>query len=55
MSPLVSILIAVIAAVFGCVGGYAYRKQTSEKKIGRTEEYVQIVRQAIARRQQFSW
>jgi ribonuclease Y len=39
MSPLVAILIAVIAAVLGLAGGYAYRKQASEKKIGRTEAY----------------
>ena len=39
MSVAISILIAVITAVLGCVGGYVYRKQASEKKIGRTEEY----------------
>ena len=39
MNPIVSILIALFAAALGCVGGYAYRKQASEKKIGRTEEY----------------
>ena len=39
MNPIVAILIAVFTAFAGCVGGYAYRKQASEKKIGRTEEY----------------
>jgi ribonucrease Y len=39
MNPILSIVIAVITAVLGAAGGYVYRKQTSEKKIGRTEEY----------------
>jgi ribonucrease Y len=39
MNPALGIVIAVITAVLGAAGGYAYRKQTSEKKIGRTEEY----------------
>jgi len=39
MNPILTIVIAVIAAVLGVAGGYAYRKQSSEKKIGRTEEY----------------
>ncbi len=39
MSPLIAILIALITAALGTVGGYAYRKQAGEKKIGRTEEY----------------
>ena len=39
MNPMIAILIAVVTAVLGAAGGYAYRKQTSEKKIGRTEEY----------------
>ncbi|MDD3212600.1 MAG: ribonuclease Y [Eubacteriales bacterium] len=39
MNPIIVILIAVITAALGLAGGYAYRKQASEKKIGRTEEY----------------
>ncbi len=39
MDPIVTILIAIVMAVLGIVGGYAYRKQAGEKKIGRTEEY----------------
>ena len=39
MNPIISILIAVITAILGMAGGYLYRKQASEKKIGRTEEY----------------
>ncbi len=39
MSPLLAILIALATAALGMAGGYAYRKQASEKKIGRTEEY----------------
>ena len=33
------ILIALVTAAAGVVGGYQYRKQASEKRIGRTEEY----------------
>ena len=33
------ILIALATAAAGVVGGYQYRKQASEKRIGRTEEY----------------
>ena len=39
MSPWIAILIAVLACVAGAFGGYEYRKQGTEKKIGRTEEY----------------
>lgn len=39
MSPWIAILIALATAALGVVGGYAYRKQAGEKKIGRTEEY----------------
>ncbi len=39
MNPLVTILIAVIAALIAYIGGYLYRKQAAEKKIGRTEAY----------------
>ena len=39
MSLIVGILIAFITAVFGVISGYVYRKQASEKKIGRTEAY----------------
>ena len=35
----IAALIAVITAALGAAGGYAYRKQAGEKKIGRTEEY----------------
>ena len=39
MSPLVIVLIALAAAAIGCCAGYVYRKNYTEKKIGRTEEY----------------
>ena len=39
MNPIIAILIALVTALIGILGGYAYRKQASEKKIGRTEEY----------------
>ena len=39
MSPWIAILIAVLACAAGAFGGYEYRKQGTEKKIGRTEEY----------------
>ncbi len=39
MNPIIVILIALATAALGVAGGYAYRKQSGEKKIGRTEEY----------------
>ena len=39
MYVFVTILIALATAAAGAYGGYQYRKQASEKKIGRTEEY----------------
>ncbi len=39
MEPIVAILIAVATAVLGGGAGYMYRKNMTEKKIGRTEEY----------------
>ena len=38
MHPVLWILIAVAAAAAGVFGGYTYRKNFTEKKIGRTEE-----------------
>ncbi len=39
MSPIIAIGIAVVCAVIGALLGYTYRKQMTEKKIERTEEY----------------
>ena len=39
MHPILWILIALAAAGGGFVAGGAYRKNVTEKKIGRTEEY----------------
>ena len=39
MYVIITILIAMATAAAGAYGGYQYRKQASEKKIGRTEEY----------------
>ena len=40
MMPIwLSILLIVLVAVIGALGGYMYRKQGVEKKIGRTEDY----------------
>ena len=39
MEWIVTIIVAVAAAALGAAGGYLYRKQAGEKKIGRTEEY----------------
>ena len=39
MSPIVAILLILAAGAAGAAAGYQYRKQASEKKIGRTEEY----------------
>ena len=38
MGPIVWILIALVAAACGCLGGYTYRKNYVENKIGRTED-----------------
>ncbi len=39
MNPIIAILIAVVTCGLGTVGGYIYRKNQTEKKIDRTEEY----------------
>jgi len=39
MNVIITIAVAAAAALIGAVSGYQYRKQASEKKIGRTEEY----------------
>jgi ribonucrease Y len=39
MNPILAIFIALVTAALGAAFGYVYRKQASEKKIGRTEEY----------------
>ena len=39
MDWIVAIIVAVVAAALGAAGGYLYRKQAGEKKIGHTEEY----------------
>ena len=39
MPTIVWILLVLVAAAAGGYGGYLYRKNVAEKKIGRTEEY----------------
>ena len=39
MNVFLAIGVALVTAVLGVMGGYQYRKQASEKKIGRTEQY----------------
>ena len=39
MSPIIAIIVALIALAAGGFGGYLYRKNVMEKKIGRTEEF----------------
>ena len=41
MEILITIIISLVTAAAGAYGGYLYRKQSSEKKIGKTEEYAQ--------------
>ena len=36
MDWIVAIVVAIAAAALGAAGGYQYRKQAGEKKIGRT-------------------
>ena len=38
MHPIIWILIALAAAILGCFGGFTYRKNYVENKIGRTED-----------------
>ena len=39
MNPIVAILIAIATLVIGLLVGYTYRKNQTERKIDRTEEY----------------
>ena len=39
MSPVLAIVIALVTLVIGGAAGYTYRRNMTEKKIGRTEEY----------------
>ena len=39
MGVVITIVIGIAALAAGAFGGYQYRKQNTEKKIGRTEEY----------------
>lgn len=39
MSPIIASIVALIALAAGGFGGYLYRKNVMEKKIGRTEEF----------------
>ena len=39
MSPVVSILISLATLIIGALLGFTYRKNVSEAKIGRSEEY----------------
>ena len=39
MSPIIAIIIAVVTCLVGGVVGYTYRKNYTEKKIDRTEDY----------------
>ena len=39
MSPIIAAAIAVVTAAIGAFAGFTYRRNVTEKKIGRTEEY----------------
>ena len=39
MSPVIAAVIAVVVGVIGGLLGYTYRKNFTEKKIERTEDY----------------
>ena len=39
MSPIITVIIALAACLIGGLVGYTYRKNYTEKKIDRTEEY----------------
>ena len=43
MSPIIAIIVALIALAAGGFGGYLYRKNVMEKKIGRTEEFAKMM------------
>ena len=39
MSPIVAILLMLLAGALGAAAGFMYRKQVTEQKIGRAEQY----------------
>ena len=39
MSPIIAIILIIVALVIGTAVGFLYRQNVTEKKIGRTEEY----------------
>ena len=50
MNVTVSIIIAVITLLIGTAGGYMYRKQAAEKRIGRTEAYAKNLLEEATRK-----
>ncbi|MDD4079817.1 MAG: ribonuclease Y [Eubacteriales bacterium] len=50
MPPIVWVIIALAAAALGGAGGFAYHKNTSEKKIGRAETYAKELLDDAARK-----
>ena len=50
MNPVISIIIAVATLLIGTAGGYAYRKSTAEKRIGRTEAYAKTLLEEAMRK-----
>ncbi len=50
MHPIIWILLILAAAAGGGCGGFLYRKNVAEKKIGRTEEYAKKLLDAATRK-----
>ncbi|HPF86604.1 MAG TPA: Rnase Y domain-containing protein, partial [Candidatus Limiplasma sp.] len=50
MNLIISIIIAVVTLIIGAAGGYAYRKSTAEKRIGRTEAYAKNLLEEATRK-----
>ena len=54
MSPVLAIVIALVTAVIGGAAGYTYRRNMTEKKIGRTEEYAKrLYEDAVKKAEEF--
>ena len=50
MDILINVIVALVFSALGLAGGYFYRKNAMEKKIGQTEEYAKNLLDDAARK-----